>query len=103
VIEQVLITEAHDEAYFWASHQSAKIELLLRKNGKIFGLEPEVRTSKGRRGVFATRSLVRPNPIAISELQVLAINDNQVEVRNLLHVIRRGGFIRSAGSNKYPL
>ncbi|MBU3982944.1 MAG: tRNA (N6-threonylcarbamoyladenosine(37)-N6)-methyltransferase TrmO [Proteobacteria bacterium] len=39
--------------------------------------------SKGLRGVFATRSPVRPNPIAISELKVLAINGNQLEVSGL--------------------
>jgi hypothetical protein len=39
VIEQVLMTEAHDEAYFWASHQGAEIDLILRGNGRMFGLE----------------------------------------------------------------
>lgn len=39
--------------------------------------------SKGLRGVFATRSPARPNPIAISELKVLAIHDNQLKVSGL--------------------
>jgi len=36
--------------------------------------------SRGLRGVFATRSPVRPNPIALSELKVLRVQDNIIEV-----------------------
>jgi hypothetical protein len=39
VIEQVLMSQAHDEAFFWASHQGAEIDLILHKNGRMFGLE----------------------------------------------------------------
>ncbi|MHB0979542.1 MAG: ATP-binding protein [Thermoleophilia bacterium] len=39
VVEQVLATEAHDEAYFWASHQGAEIDLLLRRGVRLFGVE----------------------------------------------------------------
>jgi len=39
VIEQVLATEAHDEAWFWASHQGAEIDLLLRRGDRLFGVE----------------------------------------------------------------
>lgn len=36
--------------------------------------------SRGLHGVFATRSPMRPNPIALSELKVLAIDGNKIEV-----------------------
>jgi len=39
--------------------------------------------SKGLRGVFATRSPRRPNPIAISELKVLAVDGCRIEVSGL--------------------
>ena len=39
VIEQVLATEPHDEAFFWATHQGAEIDLILRRGDKIFGVE----------------------------------------------------------------
>ncbi|MDP3478807.1 MAG: ATP-binding protein [Desulfoprunum sp.] len=39
VIEQVLMAEAHDEAFFWASHQGAEIDLILRHNGRMFGVD----------------------------------------------------------------
>jgi predicted AAA+ superfamily ATPase len=38
-IEQVLATEPHTEASFWATHQGAEIDLLLQRRGKLFGVE----------------------------------------------------------------
>ena len=29
----------HDEAYFWATHQGAEIDLVLRRGDKLFGVE----------------------------------------------------------------
>jgi hypothetical protein len=40
-LEQVLATEPHTEAAFWATHQGAEIDLLLRRRGKLFGVELE--------------------------------------------------------------
>ncbi|MCA9758901.1 MAG: ATP-binding protein [Candidatus Eisenbacteria bacterium] len=39
VIEQVLSAEVHDEAWFWATHQGAEIDLLLRRGDKMLGVE----------------------------------------------------------------
>ena len=39
VVEQVLATEPHDEAYFWATHQGAEIDLVLRRGGVLYGVE----------------------------------------------------------------
>lgn len=39
VIEQVLMTEPHDEAFFWATHQGAEMDLVLRRGGELFGVE----------------------------------------------------------------
>jgi uncharacterized protein len=39
VIEQILMTEPHDEAWFWATHQGAEIDLVLRRGGELFGIE----------------------------------------------------------------
>ena len=36
--------------------------------------------SRGLRGVFTTRSPMRPNPIALSELTVLSVQDDRIEV-----------------------
>jgi len=58
---------------FWL-HKSARDTL------KVY---PRGDRSRGLKGVFATRSPVRPNPIAISELEVLAVNGNRLEVGNL--------------------
>ena len=58
---------------FWL-HKSSRDKLQVYPRGD---------RSKGLRGVFATRSPVRPNPIAISELKVQAINGNRLEVSGL--------------------
>lgn len=58
---------------FWL-HKSARDAL------KVY---PRGDRSRGLRGVFATRSPIRPNPIAISELKVLAIQSNCLEVTGL--------------------
>lgn len=58
---------------FWL-HQAAR---------DILRVYPRGDRSRGLRGVFATRSPVRPNPIAISELLVLAVHGNNVEVSGL--------------------
>ena len=38
-IEQVLATEPHGDAFFWATHQGAEIDLILRRNGGLYGVE----------------------------------------------------------------
>jgi len=39
VIEQVLALEPHDEAFFWATHQGAEMDLVLRRGTQLFGIE----------------------------------------------------------------
>jgi len=39
VLEQVLAREAHDEAYFWATHQGAEIDLILSRGDRLMGVE----------------------------------------------------------------
>ncbi len=58
---------------FWL-HQSSR---------DILKVYPRGDKSRGLHGVFATRSPVRPNPIAISELKVEAIHGNKLEVSGL--------------------
>jgi uncharacterized protein len=39
VIEEAIRAADPDEAFFWATHNGAEIDLLLRKNGRLFGVE----------------------------------------------------------------
>ena len=39
VIEQLLKTEPHDEVFFWATHQGAEIDLILRRDDALYGVE----------------------------------------------------------------
>ena len=57
-------------ALFWL--HKAKSDLL-----KVY---PRGDKSRGLHGVFSTRSPMRPNPIAISELKILGIEGNMIEV-----------------------
>ncbi len=38
-IEQILAAEPYDEAYFWATHQGAEIDLILRRGDRLLGVE----------------------------------------------------------------
>lgn len=39
VIEQALVTERHDEAFFWATQQGAEMDLVLRRDDELYGVE----------------------------------------------------------------
>lgn len=38
-LEQVLQMEIHDEAFFWATHQKAEMDLIMRRGDRLFGVE----------------------------------------------------------------
>ena len=39
VLEQILQIEPHDDVFFWATHQGAEIDLILRRGDELFGIE----------------------------------------------------------------
>jgi len=49
----------------------------------VLKVYPRGDRSRGLRGVFATRSPARPNPVAISELEVREIRENLLTVKGL--------------------
>ncbi|NOY93381.1 MAG: ATP-binding protein [Deltaproteobacteria bacterium] len=59
VIEQILGSEEHEEAWFWATHQGAEVDLLLRRGDRMLGVE-----CKRADAPRATRSM----RVALSEL-----------------------------------
>ena len=54
-----------------------------RADRSILRVHPRGDKSKPKRGIFSTRSPLRPNPIAISELLVQDINKNILTVKGL--------------------
>jgi tRNA-Thr(GGU) m(6)t(6)A37 methyltransferase TsaA len=54
-----------------------------RADRSVLRVHPRGDKSRPKRGVFSTRSPVRPNPIAVSELFVEDIHDNILTVRGL--------------------
>jgi predicted AAA+ superfamily ATPase len=91
VIEQVLTSEPHDEEYFWATHQGAEIDLILRRGDRLFGVEckrtdvpkvtPSIRTALEDLGLESVAVLYpgekryrlgdRVEAVPVSELAVL--------------------------------
>ena len=49
----------------------------------ILRVHPRGDTSRPKRGVFATRSPVRPNPIAISELLVTKVEEGRLHIKGV--------------------
>lgn len=39
IIENVLMRELYDEVFFWATHQGAEIDLILRRGDALYGVE----------------------------------------------------------------
>lgn len=39
VIEQLLAVEPHDDAWYWATHQGAEVDLVLRRGDRLYGIE----------------------------------------------------------------
>ena len=39
LIEQAPLSEPHDEAFFWGTHQGAEIDLILRRGDRLLGIE----------------------------------------------------------------
>ena len=56
---------------------------LNRADRSVLRVHPRGDKTKPMRGVFSTRSPVRPNPIAVSELLVLEITQNIITVKGL--------------------
>jgi L-fuculose-phosphate aldolase len=54
-----------------------------RADRTFLKVHPRGDTTRPKRGVFSTRSPVRPNPIAVSELLVEAITGNELKVKGI--------------------
>ena len=61
VLEQVLAVEPHDEAYFWATHQGAEIDLILRRGDRPVRRRMQVRR-RAAHDAFHSQRPVRPRP-----------------------------------------
>ncbi len=63
VVEQVLSTQPHDAAWFWATHQGAEVDLVLQIDARLYGVEikrtdapkmtPSIRTALSDLGLAA--------------------------------------------------
>ncbi len=54
-----------------------------RARRDVLAVHPRDEQDKPLRGVFSTRSADRPNPIGLHIVQIVAIDDTRIRVRNL--------------------
>ena len=54
-----------------------------RADRDVLAVHPRGDATRPRQGVFATRSPDRPNPIGLHRVEIVAIEDDRVRVRNL--------------------
>jgi tRNA-Thr(GGU) m(6)t(6)A37 methyltransferase TsaA len=54
-----------------------------RGDRSVLEVHPRGDPSRPVHGVFSTRSPDRPNPIGLHEVEILAIDDTRIQVRNL--------------------
>lgn len=59
------------------------ITWLHQADREVLKVHPRGDTSRPVRGVFATRSQHRPNPLGLHEVTILAIDDRRIHVRGL--------------------
>jgi tRNA-Thr(GGU) m(6)t(6)A37 methyltransferase TsaA len=54
-----------------------------RAERAVLEVHPRGDRSRPLQGVFSTRSPDRPNPIGLHEVQIVAVDDTRIQVRNL--------------------
>ncbi len=82
---ELVIDEAYHEALLGLSPGQRIVILYWMHQAArdVLQVHPRHDYSKPLRGVFATRSPARPNPIALDTVEILAIDGNVIKVRGL--------------------
>lgn len=82
---QLVVDGAYREA-FLGLEKGQKIVILYWMHlaeRDVFRVHPRHDLSRPKRGVFATRSPQRPNPIALDTVEILDINGTVIDVRGI--------------------
>lgn len=66
-----------------AGHRLLVLTWLHRAQRDVLRVHPRDDPERPERGVFATRSADRPNPIGLHEVEILAVEGHRVAVRGL--------------------
>lgn len=81
-LEEVLKAQRPDEAYFWATHQGAELDLLMFKQGRRIGVE-----CKRKDAPTLTRSMrVALEDLKLDRLIVVYPGDRRYELADRVHV-----------------
>ena len=91
-VEEVLKAIQPDEAYFWATHQGAELDLLLFKNGKRIGVECKRRDSPS----LTPSMRIALADLRLDRLHVVYPGDRRYALANHVDVIPLGDLVAGA-------
>jgi uncharacterized protein len=83
VIEEVLATEPHDEAAFWATHHGAEIDLVLRRGSKLFGVE--VKRTDAPQMTPSIR--IAMNDLSLESVAVIYPGEHRYQITDNVHAV----------------
>jgi hypothetical protein len=81
-VEQVLELVPHDEAYFWSTHAGAEIDLVLIRDGRLYGVE-----CKRADAPRMTPSMRAANDLDLQRITVLYPGDRAYPLAHNVHVM----------------
>jgi predicted AAA+ superfamily ATPase len=82
-VEQILMSEPHDEAAFWATHQGAQIDLILRRGDRLFGVECKRADAPG-----LTQSIrIAMDDLGLERVVVLYPGDRRYSIADRVEVV----------------
>lgn len=92
-LEEVLKSQQPDEAYFWATHQGAELDLLMFKNGKRIGVECKRKDSP----TLTPSMRIALADLALDRLHVVYPGDRRYALAKNVDVIPLGDFVGPVG------
>jgi predicted AAA+ superfamily ATPase len=83
VVEEVLSVVQPDEAWFWATHQGAEIDLILKKDGRMLGIE--CKRTDAPRMTPSIRSALED--LQLDKIVIVYPGDKRFELHNRVEAI----------------
>ncbi|MFH0793499.1 MAG: ATP-binding protein [bacterium] len=90
-VEEVLKALCPEEAYFWATHQGAEIDLLLFKCGRRIGIECKRRDAP----VLTPSMRIALSDLKLDELRVVYPGDKRYALTNKVEVVPLAQFVNA--------
>ena len=82
-VEQALDAVQPDEAYFWATHQGAELDLLLMKNGRRLGVE----VKRADAPAMTPSMRIAMRDLGLERLAVVYPGDRRYQIAERVHAV----------------